>query len=111
MSTYLAFNGKRLVQKTFSDGVYRAELYIVDDTPLNSTELQGPISSGTPVTLPESGTYIGDELIVKLNGVSLVPGFNYNFVGTGSKTQVSFVFDLNGTRSVPDVIEFYKEVE
>ena len=110
MPKYVTYVGKQPQLQNFEDNVYRSTLLIVDDAPQNSNELQGTITSGTSVTLTDSGTYSGNELNIKLNGIDLVPLRDYNYVGSGSaKTQVSFTFDLIGTRSHPDVVEFYKE--
>ncbi len=63
------------------------------------------ISTGTPVTLPNSGTYQGDEIQVWLNGLRLDHLVDYNFEGPGpTRTQISFTFDLvNG-----DKVDFRK---
>jgi hypothetical protein len=108
MSTYLGFSGKQLQQKSFAGGTYRTKISIVDDT-AGAYELQGPIAANTAITLPDSGTYEGAELFVILNGQTLTPGIHYDYVGTGTKTQVDFNFILEGTRANPDVIEFTKE--
>ena len=52
------------------------------------------ITTGSPVTLPSSGTYTGEELEVRLNGVRMDSGIDYNFVGSPARTQISFTFDL-----------------
>lgn len=105
---FLAVNGRNLILKADSSSVYREVLAVVDDTPLNGNEIQGPIAAGTPVTLPNSGTYSGDELVITLNGIDLIPLLHYTYVGTGTRTQVSFTSKLEGTRALPDQIEFFK---
>lgn len=65
-------------------------------------QVNGPITSGTAVTLPASGTYTSAELQVQLNGQQLEPVLDYNYVGSGTRTQVSFTFQL----VVGDVIVF-----
>ena len=52
------------------------------------------ITSGTPVTLPASGTYDSDELLVYLNGQRLAAADDYTYIGTPPRTQVAFTFDL-----------------
>jgi len=52
------------------------------------------ISTGTPITLPNSGTYTSEELEIRLNGVRMDSGIDYNFVGSPPRTQVAFTFDL-----------------
>ena len=54
----------------------------------------GGLSTGVPLTLPSSETYLGDELEVKLGSTVLSVGTDYEYVGTGIKTQVAFTFDL-----------------
>lgn len=61
------------------------------------------ITTGTPVTLPASGTYDSAELQVYLNGVRLTPTEDYTYVGTVPRTQVSFTFDL----MTGDEVRFY----
>lgn len=55
----------------------------------------GGISSGSPITLPNSGTYDDDDLEVYLGGLFLEPGVDYNYVGAGpDKTQITMVDDV-----------------
>ena len=55
----------------------------------------GGISTGTPITLPSSKTFTGDELELFLGGQFLEPGFDYTYVGDGTDyTQISVTFDL-----------------
>jgi len=61
-----------------------------------------PITSGTAVTLPASGSYVGAELQVYFNGQRLEPSADYNYVGSGTKTQVTFTFNL----VVGDLVDF-----
>lgn len=64
------------------------------------------ITTGTPVTLPNSGTYTGEELEIRLNGVRMDSGIDYNTVGAGpTRTQVVFTFDLLGG-TYPDSVNF-----
>lgn len=62
------------------------------------------ITAGTAVTLPSSGTYTGKELMIFVNGVKSEYLIDFNYVGSGTKTQVSFTFDLKSS----DNIEFIK---
>ena len=67
-----------------------SSLTIYDQTySVNST-----VSTGTPITLPSSGTYTSGELEVYLNGQRLDDAVDYNYVGSPPRTQVSFTFDL-----------------
>jgi hypothetical protein len=54
-------------------------------------EINGPITSGTSVPLPNSQTYTGDELEIYLEGNRLYSVYDYTTV---SSTQVQFTFDL-----------------
>lgn len=68
------------------------ETYVVNST----------ISTGTPITLPASGTYTNKDLWVFLNNVPQTPVYDYNYEGTPPRTQISFTYDLRDG----DVIEF-----
>jgi hypothetical protein len=61
------------------------------------------ITTGTPVTLPASGTYNSAELQVYLNGVRLTPVEDYNYVSSPPRTQITFTFDLMSG----DEVRFY----
>lgn len=63
------------------------------------------ITAGTAITLPASGSYVGEELEVRLNGVRQEIVLDYNYVGSGTKTQISFTFDLYASPSA-DIINF-----
>ena len=65
-----------------------------------SPDLNGPVSAGTDITLPDSQTYIGEELRVSLNGILLDNVVDYNYV---SSTQVDFLFNLE----VGDKVRFF----
>jgi len=54
----------------------------------------GGIATGTALTLPNAGDYLGEELEIKLNAVVMVVGVDYQYIGTGVKTQIEFTFDL-----------------
>lgn len=60
----------------------------------NYTVGAGGITTGVSITLPSSQTYSGSELDVELNGQAMDPGVDYTYVGSGSRTQVAFTFDL-----------------
>ncbi len=59
-----------------------------------SVTLVSPLNTGTPYTLPNSGSYVGEELEIMLDGQVLDSGADYAFVGSGTKTQVQFTFNL-----------------
>ena len=60
-----------------------------------ANQVDGPVTSGTAVTLPSSGTYSSAELEVRLNGLRLEQANgDYSYVGSGTRTQVSFGFNL-----------------
>ena len=62
-------------------------------------QINGPITSGTAVTLPASQTYTGEELQLFLNGNYLEDVIDYTFT---SSTQVTFTMNLE----VGDQIRF-----
>lgn len=57
-------------------------------------QLNGPVTAGTSVTLPAAQTYSSAELQIYLGGDRLEPTIDYNYVGSGARTQVQFTFDL-----------------
>jgi hypothetical protein len=59
-----------------------------------SGQINGPVITGTSVTLPGSQTYTAAELQIYLNGNSLEPVFDYTYVGSPLRTQVQFTFQL-----------------
>jgi hypothetical protein len=59
-----------------------------------SVALASPVNAGVSYTLPNSGSYEGDELEIYLDGQVLDSGLDFTFVGTGVKTQVQFTFNL-----------------
>ena len=69
-----------------------------------SIDVGSIITTGTPVTLPASGTYDSQELEVYLNGQVLDDVADYNFVGSVPRTQVAFTFQLE----IGDKIRFRK---
>lgn len=73
----------RQVEESGTPTIYE-ETYSVNST----------ITTGTPITLPASGTYNSDDLEVYLNGQKLDSLVDYNYVGSVPRTQVSFTFDL-----------------
>ena len=73
--------------------IYDEGLDVVSGSP-GAGEIQGPITTGTPVTLPSGKTYTANELKPILNGIPLEDVLDYNFVGSPPRTQVSFTFDL-----------------
>jgi len=48
------------------------------------------------ITLPNSQTYIGDELQVFLDGQRLEVNIDFNYVGSAPRTQIQTTFDLLG---------------
>lgn len=59
-----------------------------------SVDIVSTITAGTAYTLPSSGNYVGEELEIFFNTATLDSGPDYTFVGSGTKTQVAFTFDL-----------------
>jgi len=84
----------RMVEETASVTIYDQTYTVVSD-----------IVTGVPVTLPGGGTYTSEELEVRLNGIRMDSGIDYNFTGSPPRTQVVFTFDLVGGAN-PDKINF-----
>lgn len=83
----------RSFEESLTPAIYDEYLLVVASSP-GANEVVGPITAGIPVTLPASGTYTGEELMIDLNGQTLENGFDFNFEGTPPRTQVSFTFEL-----------------
>lgn len=88
----------RMVDESASPAIYDEVLKVVVSNP-GVGEILGPITAGTPVTLPSGKTYTSNELEVYLAGDRLKPVFDYNH---NSSTTVTFTFEL----LVADVIRF-----
>ena len=71
-------------------GVAVSEPAIYDET-IDITQIT---PAGTAITLPNSQTYEGDELEVWYEGQRVDVTRDFNYVGSGSKTQITFVEDL-----------------
>jgi len=108
MSKKLALVGglPRMVEESATPTIYDEYLLVVSGTPQNSNEINvEDAGTGDPITLPNSGEYSGEELIVYLNGNRISDVFDYNYVGSGTRTQISLTFDL----MVGDVLRFRKD--
>jgi len=57
------------------------------------------------ITLPNSGNYEDVELQVFLNGKLINVTTDYDYVGSGTRTQIALKFDAE----VDDIIRFYKQ--
>lgn len=88
----------RMVDESASPTIYDETLVVVASG-AGVGEINGPISTGTPVTLPSGKTYTADELEVYLDGDRLKSVFDYNH---NSTTTVTFTFEI----VVGDVIRF-----
>jgi hypothetical protein len=90
--------------RSYNDGAssYYQLLTVVAGTPgANQIAVENTMA-GTAITLPASQTYSGPELKVTLNDSLIEVGKSYNYVGSGARTQITFLFDLE----VGDVIGF-----
>ena len=107
MSVFLGFTGKK--PKLRSAAIYRAFILVIGsgDSVTLPEEVVGPITAGTEITLPNSGTYTGSELKLDLNGIDLILVEDYNFVGTAPRTKITLTKDLTGTKANPDRLAFY----
>lgn len=85
--------------------IYDQRLTVVSGAPGNSNQITGPVTTGTNVTLPQSGNYTGLELEVYLNGDRLEVTVDYTYVGSGTKTQVQFTQQLE----IGDTVDFVKQ--
>lgn len=84
----------RMVDEAIAPDIYDSYLDVVEGTASTNEVSESNATTGTPITLPDNGTYVGDELEVYLNGNRLEDLVDYNYEGTQPRTQVSFTFDL-----------------
>ena len=84
----------KMAEEYIPPAIYDETISIVESGASGDNELNGPINAGTAITLPQNGTYIANELEVYLSGQRIDEIFDYNYVGSGTRTQVSFTFDL-----------------
>lgn len=85
--------------------IYDDYLTVVSSGASGANEINlADAEAGDNITLPNSGSYEGDDLEVYLNGNLLDVVFDYNYVGTGTRTQITLTFDA----AVDDVIRFRK---
>ena len=89
---------------TGTASTYEGIVTVVSGTPADDTEIQGPVSSGTNITLPASETYTDEELKVFINGNIGYLSSDYSYVGAGSRTQIQILRDLE----IDDKIMFRK---
>jgi len=106
MARFLRISGgvPRSFDEASSNPIYDEELLVVSSGASGENEINGPISAGTSITLPNSGTYEGEELEIFVNKFVQEDVLDFNYVGSGTKTQVQFTFDME----VDDVIVFRK---
>lgn len=57
--------------------------------------VSGTITTGTPITLPMSGTYTDNDLEVFWNGQAVSVGADYSYIGSPPRTQISMTFNLS----------------
>ncbi len=67
-----------MVDEAGSPTIYDKSLTVVSGTP-GSYEIQGPVTAGTAITLPDSQTYNSSELIVNLLTFDLEVGDRLDF--------------------------------
>ena len=88
----------RLQSESSSIIIYDETLEVVSSG-AGAGQINGPITAGTPVTLPSGQTYTGDELELYFSTDRLIPIYDYTF---NSSTTVVFTFELK----VGDLIRF-----
>lgn len=88
----------RMRAEAAAPSIYDETLEVVSGT-AGAGEIQGPITAGTPIALPDGKTYTGDELEVYLDGERLTVVFDYTH---SSSTEVAFTFEIK----VGDTLRF-----
>lgn len=101
MAKFLRLSGgiPRSFDESGSPAIYDETIAIVASGAV-SPDLNGPVTAGTSITLPNGQTYTGDELQVYLNGLRLDDILDYNHT---SSTQIQMTFSLE----VNDKLRFY----
>ena len=94
----------RMTNESASPTIYDEAIVVVlsgasGDNEINLVDAE----TGDPITLPNSGTYEGEELQVFLNGNRVEDVIDYNWLDSGTRTQIAFTFDLE----VEDRVRFY----
>jgi hypothetical protein len=103
------------VQAALDADPYQENLAVVSGAPANDNEVTGPVTAGTPVTIPLNSrasdiqeTFVVGraDLELHLNGQQLVIGKDYVEIGTAGDDSsiVEFTFELK----VDDVLDFRK---
>lgn len=86
------------VQRSFPESssltIYDQSLSVLASGASGPNQINGPITSGTNISLPNGQTYTAIELQVYLNGDRLEPVFDYTYVGVAPRTQVQFTYQL-----------------
>lgn len=80
----------RMRDESASPVIYDEALLVVSSG-AGAGEINGPISAGTPITLPSGRTYTGAELEVYLDGERQESLIDYTF---DSATTVAFTFEI-----------------
>lgn len=91
----------RSFQESSSLTIYDQSLTVVPSG-AGANQINGPVITGSNVTLPAGQQYTAAELQIYLNGDRLESVFDYSYVGSAPRTQVQFTFDLE----VGDRIDF-----
>ena len=94
-------NVKLDVDPNFGVPIWDVHIDIVSGSPANDKEIQGAVTPGTDITLPDSQNYEDSELMIWINGQFQEPGVDYDYIGVGSRTQIEFITE---TLQVGDVL-------
>lgn len=85
----------RMVEESGTPVIYDDYIDIVASGAVGDNQLdEVNATTGTSISLPNSGEYTADELEIYLNGNRMEDIIDYNYVGAGTRTQISFTFDL-----------------
>jgi len=79
----------RMVDEAASPTIYDETLEVVSSG-AGAGQINGPITAGVPITLPESKTYTGNELELYIDGDRLKPVSDYSF---NSSTTIALTFE------------------
>lgn len=111
MASFLSLiNGIGRMTNSAGQSIYNATISIVASGGTSPTSVNGPVTAGTALTLPQSFTYTTDvngtaNINVFLNGQFLQPTLDWAPSGTSPYTSIFFTFQLIAT----DIIEIRSE--
>lgn len=94
----------RMVDEAVLPDIYEEYLTVVSSGAGANEINLSDVEQNDLITLPNSGTYAGNELVFSYNNTQLTKNIDFEHVGSGTKTQVKLLFKC----SVGDTLVFRK---